>query len=114
MIEDFAGRALGVLRDHTAALAVLGWARGALRGKLSEGLALLDQAVADDPLYGKARVYRSWLLAAADRLDEGLADCEEGLVNSPHDQALLSVRAWLVLCAGDLERARRVRATGSI
>ncbi|MGZ9116732.1 MAG: winged helix-turn-helix domain-containing protein [Methylocystis sp.] len=32
MIEDFAGRALGVLRDHTPALAVLGWARGALRG----------------------------------------------------------------------------------
>jgi DNA-binding winged helix-turn-helix (wHTH) protein len=112
MIEDFAGRALGVLRDHTPALAVLGWARGALRGKLSEGLALLDQAVADDPLYGKARVYRSWLLAAADRLDEGLADCEEGLVNSPHDQALLSVRAWLILCAGDLERARRYARDG--
>ena len=112
MIEDFAGRALGVLRDHTPALAVLGWARGALRGKVSEGLALLEQAVADDPLYGKARVYRSWLLAAADRLDDGLADCEEGLVNSPHDQALLWLRAWLLLCAGDLERARRYARDG--
>lgn len=112
MIEDFAGRALGAARDNTAARAVLGWARGALKGELSEGVALLDQAVADDPLYGKARVYRSWLLAAADRLDAGLADCEEGLVNSPHDQALLSLRAWLILCAGDLERARRYARDG--
>jgi DNA-binding winged helix-turn-helix (wHTH) protein len=112
MIEDFAGRALGVLRDHTPALAVLGWARGALRGKIAEGLALLDQAVAVDPLYGKARVYRCWLLAAADRLDDGIADCEEGLANSPHDQALLSLHAWLILCAGDLERARRYARDG--
>ncbi len=112
MIEDFAGRALGAAREHTPARAVLGWARGALEGKISEGLALLDQSVADDPLYGKARVYRSWLLAAADRLDDGLADCEEGLVNSPHDQALLSLRAWIILCAGDLERARRYARDG--
>ncbi|MBI1981700.1 MAG: winged helix-turn-helix domain-containing protein [Methylocystis sp.] len=112
MIEDFAGRALGAACGHTAARAVLGWARGALKGEISEGVALLDRAVADDPLYGKARVYRSWLLAAADRLDAGLADCEEGLVNSPHDQALLSLRAWLILCAGDLERARRYARDG--
>ena len=112
MIEDFAGRALAAARGHTPARAVLGWARGALEGRISEGIALLDQAVADDPLYGKARAYRSWLLAAADRLDDGLADCEEGLVNSPHDQALLSLRAWLILCAGDLERARRYARDG--
>lgn len=112
MIEDFAGRALALARGFTPAQAVLGWARGAMRGKIAEGMTLLDQAVADDPLYGKARVYRSWLLAAADRLDEGLSDCEEGLANSPHDQALLSVRAWLILCAGDLERARRSARDG--
>ncbi|MGD9541082.1 winged helix-turn-helix domain-containing protein [Methylocystis sp.] len=112
MIADFASRSLGAARDHTPARSVLGWARGALEGKISEGLALLNQSVADDPLYGKARVYRSWLLAAADRLDDGLADCEEGLVNSPHDQALLSLRAWLILCAGDLERARRYARDG--
>ncbi|MFO1103134.1 MAG: winged helix-turn-helix domain-containing protein [Methylocystis sp.] len=112
MIEDFAGRALASACDHTPARSVLGWARGALQGKISEGVALLDQSVADDPLYGKARVYRSWLFAAADRLDDGLADSEEGLVNSPHDQALLSVRAWLILCAGDLERARRYARDG--
>jgi len=112
MIEDFAGRALAAARHHTPARAVFGWARGALQGRISEGLALLDQSVANDPLYGKARVYRSWLLAAADRLDEGLTDCEEGLVNSPHDQALLSLRAWLILCAGDLERARRYARDG--
>jgi len=112
MIEDFAGRALAVAPDHTPARAVLGWARGALRGRIAEGLALLDQAVAEDPLYGKARVYRSWLLAAAGRVDEALADCEEGLINSPHDQALLSLRAWFILCAGDLERARRYARDG--
>lgn len=112
MIEDFAGRALAAAPDHTPARAVLGWARGALEGKIAEGLVLLDRAVAEDPLYGKARVYRSWLLAAIDRLDAGLADCEEGLVNSPHDQALLSLRAWLILCAGDLERARRYARDG--
>jgi DNA-binding winged helix-turn-helix (wHTH) protein/Flp pilus assembly protein TadD len=112
MIEDFAGRALTLACGFTPAQAVLGWARGAMRGRIGEGLALLDQTVADDPLYGKARVYRSWLLAAADRLDEGLTDCEEGLANSPHDQALLSVRAWLILCAGDLERARRYARDG--
>lgn len=112
MIEDFADRALAVASDHTPARAVLGWARGALKGEASEGLALLDQAVAEDPLYGKARVYRSWLLAAAGRLDDGLADCEEGLVASPHDQGLLSLRAWLILCAGDLERARRMARDG--
>jgi DNA-binding winged helix-turn-helix (wHTH) protein len=112
MIEDFAGRALTLARGFTPAQAVLGWARGAMRGRIGEGLALLDQTVGDDPLYGKARAYRSWLLAAADRLDEGLSDCEEGLVNSPHDQALLSLRAWLILCAGDLERARRYARDG--
>ncbi|MBM3561658.1 MAG: transcriptional regulator [Alphaproteobacteria bacterium] len=112
MIEDFAGRALAAAPDHTPARAVLGWARGALKGKIAEGLRLLDQAVAEDPLYGKARVYRSWLLAVVDRLDEGLIDCEEGLVNSPHDQGLLSMRAWLILCAGDLERARRYARDG--
>lgn len=112
MIEDFAGRALAAAPDHTPARAVLGWARGALKGKIAEGLRLLDQAVAEDPLYGKARAYRSWLLAVVDRLDEGLIDCEEGLVNSPHDQGLLSMRAWLILCAGDLERARRYARDG--
>ncbi|MGD9544341.1 MAG: winged helix-turn-helix domain-containing protein [Methylocystis sp.] len=112
MIEDFAGRALDLASGYTPAQAVLGWARGAMRGRISEGLALLDRSVADDPLYGKARVYRSWLLAAEDRLDDALADCEEGLVNSPHDQALLSLRGWLILCAGDLERARRYARDG--
>jgi DNA-binding winged helix-turn-helix (wHTH) protein/Flp pilus assembly protein TadD len=112
MIEDFAGRALSVAPDHTPARAVLGWARGALRGRIAEGLGSLDEAVAEDPLYGKARVYRSWLLAAAGRVDEALADCEEGLINSPHDQALLSLRAWFILCAGDLERARRYARDG--
>lgn len=108
MIERDAGRALGIAPDDSPARAVLGWARGALLGRAAEGLALLDRAVADDPLYGKARAYRSWLFAGAGRLGDAIDDCEEGLAASPLNQGLLSLRAWLVLCAGDYERCGRL------
>ncbi len=112
MIEEAAIRALDIAPDHTPARAVLGWARGALRGHFAEGLALLDRAVADDPLYGKARAYRSWLLPAVGRLDDAVTDCEAGLAASPLNQELLTLHAWLALCAGDFDRALRLAREG--
>lgn len=112
MIEEAASRALDIAPDQTPARAVLGWARGALTGRFADGLALLDRAVADDPLYGKARAYRSWLLPAVGRLDDAIADCEAGLAAAPLNQELLTLRAWLVLCAGDFDRAPRLARQG--
>lgn len=110
-IERTAGRALELAPDYAAALASLGWARAALRRLPEEGLAMLDRAVAQDPHYGTARVYRSWALAAQDRLEEAIEEIEAGLRASPLDQFPLGVRAWLRMCAGDLdgggEQARR-------
>ncbi|WP_457797835.1 tetratricopeptide repeat protein [Methylocystis sp. S23] len=105
MIERDAGRALALAPGFAAALAVLGWERAALLGRLEDGLALMDQAVAQDPDYGKARAYRCWAYVGLGRLGEALQDAEAGLSVSPHDQGLLSLRAWLELCAGDLDAA---------
>lgn len=113
MIEADAGRSLAQAPDFPAALAVLGWARAALSpGAGADGLALLDQAVARAPAYGKARAYRAWALARLDRLPEAIHDAEEGLAASPYNQALLSLVAWLHLCCGDIDKSARLVEEG--
>lgn len=112
MIEDAAGRALALAPDYAPALAALGFGRGLLLRRGAEGLELLDRAVAADPRYGKARVYRCWLRADFDRLDAALADIEEGLRESPLDQALLSLQAWLALCRGNRDLAVELSRRG--
>ncbi len=98
-IEEATGRALALAPDFAAALAALGWSRATFAGLEAEGLALLDAAVAHDPRYGRARLYRSWALVIGDRLDNAFAEAEAGLSHSPLDQSLLALHAWLGLCA---------------
>jgi len=107
-----AGRALEIAPDFAAALAVLGWARGTLLRRPQEGLALLDRAVAGDPLYGKARWYRCWVLAELGRFPEAIADTDQGLRASPLDQVLLSLQSWLALCAGTAEHSAALARRG--
>ncbi len=104
MIEAAAGRALDLTPGITSARAVLGWARGVLEDRLDDGLALLDQALADEPGHARARAYRPWLLAASGRLNDALTDAEQGLLTSPLDLNLLVLRAWLAFCVGDFRR----------
>ncbi len=112
MIEEATARALELSPHFAPALAALGWARATLSGRPDEGLDLLDEAVARDASYGKARVYRSWALASKDRLPDAIADAEAGLRLSPHDEALLSLRAWLAFCAGDLQASVELARRG--
>ncbi|HEY8162866.1 MAG: winged helix-turn-helix domain-containing protein [Methylocystis sp.] len=113
IIEEAAARALDLSAHFAPALAALGWARATLSGRPDEGLDLVDEAVARDASYGKARAYRSWALASKDRLSDAIADAEAGLRLSPHDEALLSLRAWLEFCAGDLEASVGLARRGS-
>ncbi|MEK4035609.1 winged helix-turn-helix domain-containing protein [Methylocystis sp. IM2] len=103
IIERDAGRALALAPSFAAALSVLGWARATLLSQPDDGLAMLDQAVAREPDYGRARAFRSWALARLGRLDEAISETEAGLRVVPLDRTHLNMRAWLELCAGNLD-----------
>lgn len=105
LIESAAGRGLAIARKFAPALASLGWAMGALRGRAEEGLSLLDRASALDPHYAKIRAYRAWLLCRLGRLSEAIAEVDEGLRSNPLDRVLLSVRPWIEFYDGDFERS---------
>jgi DNA-binding winged helix-turn-helix (wHTH) protein len=112
LIEGTAGRALVLAPDFPAALSVLGWSRATLRARPQDGLVMLDRAVAREPLYGRARAFRSWALACLDRLDDAMGETEAGLRVAPHDRAHLTMRAWLELCRGDVEASAALADEG--
>ncbi len=103
IIERDAGRALALAPGFPAALSVLGWARATLLSQPEDGLAMLDQVVAREPDYCRARAFRSWAFARLGRLDEAISETEAGLRAVPHDRGHLSMRAWLELCSGNID-----------
>lgn len=112
IIEREAGRALALAPDFPAALSVLGWARATLLSRPEDGLALLDQAVAQEPGSCRARAFRSWTLARLGRLDEAIGETEAGLRVVPHDRSHLSMRAWLELCLGNVDASAALAGEG--
>ncbi len=112
IIERDAGRALALAPGFPAALAVLGWARATLLSQPADGLAMLDQAIAREPLSCRARGFRSWALARLDRLDEAINETEAGLRVAPHDRSHLSMRAWLELCSGNIDASAALADKG--
>ncbi len=112
LIERHAGRSLELLPDFPPALAALGWARVVMAGRISEGLDMLERAIAQDRRYAKARAYRGWALVHVGRLAEASEDSEAGLRDSPLDQSLLTLRAWLAICVGDADRCEELARRG--
>ncbi|GLI91919.1 winged helix-turn-helix domain-containing protein [Methylocystis echinoides] len=113
IIERDAGRALAMAPDFVPALSILGWSCATLRGRLDEGLAMLDRAVSGDPLYSKARGHRSWALVWRQRLDEAIEEINAALRIAPYDRAHLTMRAWLAFCAGDIDGGARLAEEGA-
>jgi transcriptional regulator HilA, main transcriptional regulator of SPI1 len=112
IIERDARRALLLAPDFPPAVSILGWSRAMLSARLEEGLAMMDHAVAQDPLYSKARAHRCWALVALAELDGAIDDIEAALSVSPHDRSHLTMRAWLAFCAGDIDGSARLAEDG--
>jgi len=97
---EAAERALAIDPGAASALAARGWVCGVIRHSVRPGLSDLERAIALDPQYWLARVYRAWLLPALGEYGEALAEARIACLLNPLHPVPRSLVGWLLFCSG--------------
>lgn len=90
---------------HVPARVILAWFEGMVDQKLEEGLAMLDEALRDDPEYSAGYAHRSWFMRGMGDAKAAARDQKNGLRLNP--QALLNRHglAFTLFHSLDVDRA---------
>jgi pentatricopeptide repeat protein len=79
-------------------LSILAWFKGAMLGEFDEAHNLLDEALAIDPGYSRAYVYRSWVLRNQGLARESTAAAQAGAEINPHALLNRHSYSWALFC----------------
>jgi tetratricopeptide (TPR) repeat protein len=104
--------ALAIAPDTCEALAELGWITAAIDGQTTDGLVLLDRALALDDSNWFAHMCRAWALHAARRPEEGLAEFEAMMRCNPLSTFSTGSYGYALGCSGRIREAFAVLDRG--
>jgi pentatricopeptide repeat protein len=79
-------------------LSILAWFKGAMLGEYDEAHTLLDEALAIDPGYSRAHVYRSWIFRNEGLARESTVAAQRGAELNPHALLNRHSYSWALFC----------------
>lgn len=91
-------RALAANPTLVQGLSILAWFKGAMLGEYDEAHTLLDEALAIDPGYSRAHVYRSWIFRNQGLARESTVAAQRGAEINPHALLNRHSYSWALFC----------------
>ena len=91
-------RALEANPTLVQGMSILAWFKGAMLGELDEAHTILNEALAIDPGYSRAHVYRSWLLRSQGLARESTVAAQRAADINPHTLLNRHSYSWALFC----------------